>query len=308
MRQSRILVLGVTGMLGHKMFQRLSERFSDVFGTSRDMVSSPRFQNVALLQNERVLQGVDAAAWSDLERLLRQLRPDYIVNCIGIIKQRKTARDPIPSLLINSLLPHRLAEVAREWNGRLIHFSTDCVFSGRKGAYREDDPSDAEDLYGRTKFLGEVASSNALTLRTSIIGRELAEFRSLVEWFLAQRGKRIQGYQKALYSGVTTNYLAGLVSNVIEAYPNLHGLYQVASEPISKYELLCLIRDVFQLNIEIQPVDGEVCDRTLRADRFLAATGYRCPSWPELIAELYHDSTPYDVWRKEHYETTLQAL
>ena len=170
----------------------------------------------------------------------------------------------------------------------MIHISTDCVFSGRKGAYREEDPSDAVDLYGRSKFLGEVATTNALTLRTSIIGRELSEFRSLLEWFLAQRGKTVQGYQKSLYSGVTTNYLAGLVARLIESHPGLHGLYQVASQTITKYDLLCLIRRAFRLDIEIQPVEGEIADRTMRADRFLAATGCACPSWPELIEANLH--------------------
>ncbi|MGH9647425.1 MAG: sugar nucleotide-binding protein, partial [Bryobacteraceae bacterium] len=195
-----------------------------------------------------------------------------------------------------------------EWGGRVIHFSTDCVFSGHRGEYREDDLPDAEDLYGRSKFLGEVAAPNALTLRTSIIGRELAEFRSLLEWFLAQRGKRVRGYQKALYSGVTTNYLAGLVARLIESHPGLHGLYQVAAHPISKYDLLCLIRQVFGLDIEIQPVEGEVSDRTMLGDRFLAATGYRCPGWPELIDEIYKDPTPYQEWRTEHHAATLQTV
>lgn len=308
MNQPRIVVLAVTGMLGHKMFQRLGERFPEVYGISRDLTTSARFRNVALLRNPRILQGIDAQEWDGLERLLQWLRPDYLVNCIGIIKQRDEARAAIPSLLINSVLPHRLAEAAGAWGGRMIHFSTDCVFNGHKGGYREEDPSDAEDLYGRTKFLGEVAAANALTLRTSIIGRELAEFRSLLEWFLAARGKRVQGYQKTLYSGVTTNYLARLVAQLIESHPTLQGLYQVASQPISKYDLLCLIRQVFGLDIEIQPVEGELADRTMRADRFLAATGLRCPGWPDLIEEIYQDPTPYEEWRTEIHAATLQAV
>lgn len=308
MIQPRIVVLGVTGMLGHKMFQRLGERFTEVFGFSRDLVTSPRFRAVELLRNPRILQCMDAQSWDELHSLLWRLRPDYIVNCIGIIKQRQDASAAIPSIVINSVLPHRLAEAAEVWGGRVIHFSTDCVFSGRQGRYSEGDPSDAQDLYGRGKFLGEVASANALTLRTSIIGRELAEFRSLLEWFLAQRGRTVQGYQKALYSGVTTNYLAGLVTRLIESHPDLQGLYQVASQPISKYDLLCLVRQVFRLDIEIEPVDGERCDRTMLSDRFFAATGYRCPSWQEMITELYKDPTPYEAWRTERHETTLQTI
>jgi dTDP-4-dehydrorhamnose reductase len=308
MSQPRIAVLGVTGMLGHKMFQRLSERFPEVFGVSRALVTSSRFRDVELLRNPRILQGIEAQSWDGLQSLLWTLRPDYIVNCIGIVKQRQDASALVPSLLINSMLPHRLAETAAKWDGRVIHFSTDCVFSGRQGQYREEDPSDAQDLYGRSKFLGEVTSANALTLRTSIIGRELAEFRSLLEWFLAQRGSAVRGFKCALYSGVTTNYLAGLVGSLIESHPALHGLYQVAGQTISKHDLLCLVREVFRLDIEIEPVEGETCDRTLRADRFLAATGYRCPGWPDMIAELYEDPTPYEAWRTVPYETTFQTV
>lgn len=304
----RILVLGVTGMLGHKMFQRLGHRFPEVFGTSRDLATSPRFKNVELLRNPRILQVIDAQDWSGCKRMLQTLRPDYVVNCIGVIKQRRDASAAIPSLLINSLLPHRLAETVGEWGGRVFHFSTDCVFSGLKGEYLEEDSSDAKDLYGRTKFLGEVASANALTLRTSIIGRELADFQSLLEWFLAQRGKDVLGYEKAMYSGVTTNYLADVVGRLIEFHPELNGLYQVASQPISKYALLCLIRQIYRLDIEIRPVEGEVCDRTMRAERFEAATGFRCPNWQDLITELYMDSTPYDSWRKESHEAAHQAV
>ncbi len=307
-RLPRIVVLGVTGMLGHKMFQRLGERFPDTYGVSRDLTTSPRFHSVALLRSPRVLQGLDALEWDELAGLLRRLHPDYMVNCIGIIKQRGEARAAIPSLLINSVLPHRLAQIAAEWDGRVIHFSTDCVFSGSKGDYGEEDPSDAQDLYGRSKYLGEVATSNALTLRTSIIGRELAEFRSLLEWFLASQGKKVQGYQKTLYSGVTTNYLASLVVRLIESHPRLHGLYQVASQPISKYDLLCLIRQVFRLDIDIQPVPGEVSDRTMQAERFFAATGFHCPGWPALIEELYTDPTPYEEWRTEAHAATLQTI
>jgi dTDP-4-dehydrorhamnose reductase len=299
MSRQPIVVLGATGMLGHKMFQRLSGRFPEVYGTCRFLVTVPRFRKVELLQDPRVIQCVDAGTWEPLRELLRDLRPAWIVNCVGVIKQREEAKAAIPSILINSLLPHRLADAAAEWGGRVIHFSTDCVFSGRKGMYTEADEADAQDLYGRSKFLGEVAAENALTLRTSIIGRELAEFRSLLEWFLAKKGQTVQGYQKALYAGVTTNYLADTVGNIIAFHPELQGLYQVAADPISKYELLFLIRQVFQLNLEIHAVEGENCDRTIQGGRFIAATGMKTPPWEELIAALYQDPTPYDEWRRE---------
>jgi dTDP-4-dehydrorhamnose reductase len=297
MSQRPVLILGATGMLGHKMFQRLSTRFPTVYGTSRTLVSEPRLRNVALLRDHRIIQCVDAAEWSNLKNLLREVQPAWTVNCVGVIKQRESAKAAIPSLLINSLLPHRIAEEVSAWDGRVIHFSTDCVFSGRKGMYTEQDESDALDLYGKSKYLGEVAVQNALTLRTSIIGRELTEFRSLLEWFLSKRGQRIQGYRKALYSGVTTNYLADTVGDLIERGGALHGLYQLASQPISKYDLLCLIRDTMGIDIDIQPVEGEICDRTMIGARFEAATGRKTPEWPELIRQIAQDATPYEEWR-----------
>jgi dTDP-4-dehydrorhamnose reductase len=179
----------------------------------------------------------------------------------------------------------------------VIHFSTDCVFNGKRGCYTEDDSSDAEDLYGRSKYLGEVAADNALTLRTSVIGRELSQFRSLLEWFLAQNGKTIRGFRRVIYSGVTTNYLARRVGDLIAGHPSLSGLYQVTSAPICKYDLLCLLREAFKLDVEIVPDENEVSDRSMAGDAFLRDTGYQSPDWPGLIAELVNDTTPYEKWR-----------
>jgi len=220
-----------------------------------------------------------------------------VVNCVGIVKQRPEAHDAIPSITLNALLPHQLAEMAGGIGARVIHFSTDCVFSGRKGAYREDDVSDAEDLYGRTKFLGEVAGPSALTLRTSIIGRELANFASLLEWFLAQEGTTISGFRRVMYSGVTTNYMARLVGDLVEYHPDLSGLHQVTGPWISKYDLLCLARDAFGVDIDIVPDDTEVNDRTMLGERFSSVTGIEPPSWEEMLAEVAADDTPYESWR-----------
>jgi dTDP-4-dehydrorhamnose reductase len=288
-----IVVLGADGMLGHKMFQRLGARFPGTRGTLRTSTTDPRFAGIALLQSDAIVDGVDAMDESGLRRRIESLRPEVVVNCVGVIKQRDAAHDAIPSLTINALLPHRLAAWLRAWDGRLIHFSTDCVFSGRRGHYREDDVSDAEDLYGRTKYLGETTHlANALTLRTSIIGRELFHHKSLLDWFLRQHGT-VRGFTKVIYSGVTTNHLADVVGDVIEHHRDLHGLYQVASDPIAKHDLLRLVKDAFRTDVEIVPDDREVSDRSLDGSRFAAATGYRCPPWPALVAELAADPTPY---------------
>jgi dTDP-4-dehydrorhamnose reductase len=179
----------------------------------------------------------------------------------------------------------------------VIHFSTDCVFSGREGNYTEESPSDAEDLYGKSKYLGEVTAGNALTLRTSIIGRELANFRSLLEWLISQDGKTVRGFRRVVYSGVTTNYLAQLVGNLITDHPALSGLYQVTSPPVSKHDLLCMIRDAYGLTIDIVPDEREVSDRSMVGEKFRKATGYPPPEWPGLIKQLVSDPTPYRDWR-----------
>jgi len=293
----RIVVLGAAGMLGHKMFQTLRQGFPDTLGTIRGATGDQAHGRVGLFQQGNVIENVDVMNQATLAACLRSHRPDFVVNCVGIIKQRPDAHSHLLSIAINALLPHQLAELCREWGGRLIHFSTDCVFSGKHGNYAEDDPSDAEDLYGKTKFLGEVDAPSALTLRTSIIGRELREFKSLLEWFLGQRNGSVRGFTRALYSGVTTNFLARLVADIIADHPGIHGLYQVTGPTISKYDLLCLLRQSHSLSTEIVADDTFFCDRSMRGDKLKAAIGYESPAWPDLCAELANDPTPYERWR-----------
>jgi dTDP-4-dehydrorhamnose reductase len=294
-----ILILGAEGMLGHKMLQVLSARYSKVKCTIYGSINDPFYQAIPLFNSVNTLENVNAMDLQGLKNILEREKPDFIVNCIGVVKQREESKMAVPSITINSLLPHLLAEWAATWGGRLIHFSTDCVFSGKKGNYSEDDPSDAEDLYGRSKSLGEVASQNALTLRTSIIGRELRHFTSLLEWFLAQKGKKVKGFMRVIYSGVTTNHIAELVGKIINDHPGLSGLYQVTAPVITKNDLLTRIRDAYKLNIEIVPDDSEVSDRSMVGKRFLQATGFREPTWDDLIRQLSKDKTPYEQWTKE---------
>jgi len=296
---AKVMVLGGAGMLGHKMFQILRERFAGVFCTICEDLRKPPFDRVELLHGEDVIPGVDVTDFPALEAILSAFRPEYLVNCVGVIKQRAEAVSPIPSITINSLLPHKLAQMAAPWGGRVIHFSTDCVFNGKRGGYLEGDFSDAEDLYGKTKFLGEVTTASALTLRTSIIGRELSEHRSLLDWFLSQNHNTVRGYRRVIYSGVTTNHLAELVASIIQEHPGLDGLYQVASEPVSKYDLLCLLREAYRLDLRIEPDDLEVSDRSMRCDRLREAIDYKCPPWPVLVRQLAEDNTPYEKWLEQ---------
>lgn len=291
-----IVILGGSGMLGHKLFQRVRLQFPETVCTIQQRACNPPYNRIPMLQGSEVIEGIDAFDFEGLSQMLLRLRPRFLINCVGVIKQRDAASSFIDTITLNSLLPHRLAELITQWGGRMIHFSTDCVFSGRQGRYKETDPSDAEDLYGKTKFLGETTEPTALTLRTSIIGRELANHRSLLDWFLSCKGGRVKGYRKSIYSGVTTNHLADVVSNIIVNHPDISGVYQVASEPISKYALLCLLRDAYGLDIAIDPVDGEDLDRSMDGSKFHDKTGYVCPPWTALVQQLADDPTPYDRW------------
>jgi dTDP-4-dehydrorhamnose reductase len=293
-----ILILGGSGMLGHKLFQYLRKRCPGTYCTIRGRINDSALRNVDLFHNGGVVENIDAGAFAALEQLILENKPKVVVNCIGIVKQRNEATRAAPSIAVNALLPHQLAELCDRWGGRLIHFSTDCVFSGEGGPYEEESFADSDDLYGCTKFLGEVATGRAITLRTSIIGRELVHRESLLEWFLRQNHKQIFGYTRAMFSGVTTNYMASVVESLAKEHSNLSGLYQVASAAISKYELLCLLRDTYRLDVEITPDPGFFCDRSMKGEKFTKATGSIPPPWPKLVADLANDDTPYDKWRQ----------
>jgi dTDP-4-dehydrorhamnose reductase len=292
----RVLILGGAGMLGHKLFQLLPERLGEVACTVRhDQHSS--LSRVPLFRDGDVTWGIDAMDFEGVARVVRARRPDVVVNAIGIIKQRPQAHDTIPSIELNSLLPHRLAALLAEWGGRLIHISTDCVFSGRRGGYREDDVPDPLDLYGRSKLLGEVVEApNAVTLRTSMIGRELFGHRSLLDWFLSRSPGPVTGYRRVIYSGLTTNELAGVVGRLVTGHPELHGLFHVAGRAISKHDLLTLVAKAYALDVMLTPSDEPVSDRSLAGDRFAATAGYTAPDWPALVSALAADRTPYAEW------------
>lgn len=244
--------------------------------------------------------GVDVLAQDQIAATLQGLNPAVVVNCVGLVKQLKEADDPYLGVAINSLVPHHLARVCSEIGARLIHVSTDCVFDGRRGRYCESDPADASDFYGRTKALGETLPSetSAVTLRTSFIGRELkSQAHGLVEWFLTRDGQSVDGFENVIYSGLTSIELARVVQRVVDLDEGLSGVYQVASKPVSKYDLLVLIRKAFGLDIEIRRASRPVSDRSLVMESFAAVTGYEAPSWKSMIEEMEMDPTPYEHWK-----------
>ncbi len=296
----RVLVLGAAGMLGHKVCQVLGRTKHEVAGTLRDDVNAhPAYRD--LYREMTLLEKVDVLDDESLERAIRSVEPEFVVNCIGIVKQLPEAEDPFLSVAINSFLPHRLARLCQQRNCRLIHISTDCVFDGSKGNYLETDLTNAEDLYGRSKALGETQSSqtSALTLRTSFIGRELkASTHGLIEWFLTQGGQRVQGFAGVTYTGLTSLELAAVIGCIVDGGIELNGTRQVASEPINKYQLLCLVRDVYGLDIEIDQVTEPTFERSLIMSSFSEVMGYSAPSWKQMIVDMHQDPTPYNVWAR----------
>ena len=286
----KVLILGGSGMLGHKLWQMQGDRF-DTYVTLRCGFES--YSPYGLFRREHTLDRVSTEDFDSVVQAVGSVQPAVVVNCIGVVKQSEAGKDPVNSIAVNSLFPHRLARVCREKGIRLIQISTDCVFSGRKGGYSETDECDAEDLYGRTKLLGEVSGNGCLSLRTSMIGRELETSHGLLEWFLSQDGGTIHGYSRAIFSGLTTRALCDILAAIMRQHPGLSGVYHVASEPISKFDLLMLIKQVYGLHIRIDPDETMVCDRSLDGTRFRQATGLMAPAWPEMIREMHDDPTPY---------------
>jgi len=270
-------------MLGNAVFRVFDAAPGwTAYATARMETARNRFPEAA---PDQLIIGVDAENEGDLARAIALAKPTLVVNCVGVIKQLASAKDPLVTIPINALLPHRLAKLCASAGARLIHVSTDCVFSGRAGLYSEADFPDADDLYGRSKLLGEVDYPHAITLRTSIIGHELGSAFGLVGWFLSQSGT-VKGYRKAIFSGLPTVTLARLMRDVVAPRPDLHGLYHVSAEPIDKFTLLQLVKAAYGKQIEITPDDSVVIDRSLRSDRFRAATGFAPPPWPALVEEM----------------------
>jgi dTDP-4-dehydrorhamnose reductase len=287
-RKKRILILGGTGMLGHLLLRYLhASPEYDVFATARSLSGlENRFPEDMRCRFRR--DSVDARYFDSVIRALAGTRPDIVINCIGIIKQLPSSNDPLTAITVNAQLPHRISLISQTAGARVIHISTDCTFNGKKGMYTEQDQSDAEDHYGRTKFLGELEYPHCVTLRTSIIGHELKSRYGLIEWFLAQKQK-VRGYRKAIYSGFPTIELARIIRDYVLPNPELKGIYHVSSEPISKYDLLKMASAQYGKEIEIEAYDDFVQDRSLDSSLFRKTTGYQPASWDKLVEAMHQD-------------------
>jgi dTDP-4-dehydrorhamnose reductase len=279
-----ILVLGATGLLGNAMFRSMSKASgARVTGTIRREAARSLFPpgHAAGLTVIDDIESPDA-----LTRLFDAAKPDVVINCIAV--GRPTPADPLRSIRIYSVLPRRLSHLCRLSGSRLIQISSDGVFSGNRGGYSEDDLPDANDVYGVSKLLGEIAEPHAFTLRTSIIGHELQSRGGLLEWFLSQQGQ-CSCYTRAIFSGFPTIVLADLIRDIVIPHPDLHGIYHMATRPISKFDLLQLVAKRYGKAIELIADDRASPDRSLNADRFRKATGYAPPDWPELVDLMYSD-------------------
>lgn len=287
----KVLIIGGNGMLGHKLCQVLSKRMEVWASVSK---ATHNYSSYKFISDNYLIGNISISHLDSIRELLEKISPDVVINATGIVKQRDEAKQAVPSILVNALFPHQLAEYCEKLNIRLLQISTDCVFSGEKGNYSEIDRPDPLDLYGRSKLLGELNRPGNLTIRTSIIGWELGNFQSLLSWFALQRGRTIKGYKNAIYSGFITPVLSKLISDLIESRPDLQGIYHVSSDPISKYDLLVKLRDELGWNdITIEPDELFYCDRSLDSTRFKSATGWRPPKWDCMVTEIASEWASY---------------
>ncbi|MFW2382641.1 MAG: dTDP-4-dehydrorhamnose reductase family protein [Acidimicrobiales bacterium] len=288
----RILVLGAQGMMGHMLCRVLSPEHvvaGTIRGRRADDLFAPAFDSVQLIT------GVESSDLNSVRRSIDETTPEVVINCIGVVKQRETAAEAVPTIECNALFPHQLASLCGERNIRLLHLSTDCVFSGRAGPYAEDALPDPIDLYGRSKLLGELSEAEGLTIRTSIIGRQLSGSLSLVEWARTQRGNSVRGFRNAIFSGLTTEHLAWVISHLIGEHPDLTGLWHISAPPISKLDLLTGLNSRLDLDLDIVPVDLPMIDRSLISDRFWDTTGLRHPRWDDMLYSLGADEQFYQA-------------
>lgn len=282
--KKRVLVLGAGGMLGHTLCRVLSANH-DVSGAIRTASPLVTQYLCRYLSKDRLFLDFEALSETSLSTIFDAARPQFVINCVGIIKQIPEASDVNLNIAVNAVFPHRLHSICERAGAKLIHISTDCVFSGETGNYREEDIPDAEDLYGRTKLLGEV-KGNALTLRTSLIGPQLSGHGNLFDWFMLNREARVNGFSRAIFSGLTTEELSNYIDVIMQDYPDLQGLLHVASEPIDKYSLLKSIKEEYGLAIEIKRDEDFSINRSLQDEKFRTLTGLTRKSWSTMLNEM----------------------
>lgn len=293
----KILILGASGMLGHQMWRRLNEwsrtTGHQILGTVRK--SKDHYKNLGLSNTQNLIDGVDVGDFKKLNLLLDDVKPTVVINCVGLTLRKKDLADIEKCYQLNGMLPQFVGHWCGTHNAKLFHFSTDCVFDGKKGgAYAEADMPTAFDHYGVSKYLGEVGSGNNLTMRLSIVGRELENKTELFEWIFSQADKSAKGFAAAKYTGMTTNWVAREVIRILENHPELSGVYQVSSEVITKFEIMQKLNEKFKLNIQIEKNSDYAVDKSLDSSRYQKATGFVKPTWDQMIDDLFADREFYE--------------
>ena len=286
-----VLILGASGMLGH-MLVRVFSPYHRVIGTTSSQYNSGSHL-AKLLDRESWIGGIDVRSLNQVDELVRQIQPDVVINCVGVIKQKMESSNITDAITINSLFPHHLANLCQSQNSRLIHFSTDCVFEGTPGMKMVSDTPNATDLYGTTKRLGEVDYGDSITIRSSIVGAQIVGTESLFQWAISQKGKQIKGFTGALYSGLTAMTMSKVILEIVDNFPQLSGIQQIASEAITKHDLLRKLNAALGLNLDICADNTIIYDRTLDGSVFVDRTGIRIPTWDEMIIEFASDQNFY---------------
>lgn len=296
-RVHKILILGASGMLGHQMWRMLNNwaqgSAHQILGTVRK--SKDHYKALNLSNTQNLIDGIDVGDLKKLNSLFDEVKPTVIINCVGLTLRKKDLGDIEKCYQLNGMLPQFVGHWCNTHGAKLFHFSTDCVFDGKKGSsYSEADMPSAFDHYGQSKYLGEAVTGNSLTMRLSIVGRELENRTELIEWIFSQKGKAAKGFAAAKYSGITTNYVVREVIRILEKFPELSGVYHVSSEPITKYEIMQKLNEKFKLNINIEKNSDYVSDKSLDSTRYQKATGYKVPSWDQMIDDLFLDREFYE--------------
>ena len=281
----RIIILGSNGLLGNTIIRYFFENFNyETYGFCRDS-SKLGFLNKNDFKRIKIVK--DIFNTEDLKKKIEKIKPDVIINSIGITNKIKNQNSNFIQKIIhvNSLFPHQLQQLCLQLDIRLIHLSSDCVFSGDKGFYSEQDNPDPIDIYGKSKLLGELDYENTITIRKSVIGHEISSKNGLLEWFLKQEGE-VKGYKKAIFSGITVLELAKVIDMHIIPNQNLRGVYHVSGQSISKYNLLKIIASEYKKVIKIVPNEEVKIDRSLNSIKFNKITGYQSEAWPKLIKSM----------------------
>jgi len=277
----RIYILGISGMLGSKLFKEFLKKNYKIKGSTR--VIPKHFLNY----KNYIDSNLDIFDIQKLKEKINKFKPNLIINCVGIIKQKISKTNEKNIFYINSIFPHELYKISNIIKARLIHFSTDCVFDGKKGNYDDKNETNANDIYGFSKALGELSYDNSITLRTSIIGHELSSKKSLLDWFLHLNKKNCYGYTKAYFSGLPTIEIFNFIQKFLLKKKKISGIYNLSSSRISKYNLLKKISKVYSKNINIIKNNKLKIDRSLNSKKLKKLVDYKCPPWNILIKNMY---------------------